>query len=161
MNLIERFSRVRERVVSTTEKMRWLAPLLLRITVGITFVLTGWGKVQNIGKVIAFFQELGIPAAEIQAPFVAYTELVCGVLILVGLATRLAAVPLAGTMIVALITAKRADIHGIGDLVGQTEFVYLVVFVVIAVLGPGAVSIDKLLSGKLERAPRLAPAATQ
>lgn len=52
------------------------------------------------------FAKIGIPAPEFLGPFVGFFELTCGLLLLVGLATRIAAVPLIITMLVALVTVK-------------------------------------------------------
>jgi uncharacterized membrane protein YphA (DoxX/SURF4 family) len=52
------------------------------------------------------FARIGIPAPELLGPFVGVVELVCGALILVGLATRAAAVPLIVTMVVAIVATK-------------------------------------------------------
>jgi putative oxidoreductase len=68
----------------------------------------------------------------------------------VGLLSRLATVPLIVSMTVALLTAKRGDIHGIFDLVGQDEFTYLIVLVMIAVLGPGRLALDRFVAAKLD-----------
>ncbi|PIS11081.1 MAG: DoxX family protein [Bdellovibrio sp. CG10_big_fil_rev_8_21_14_0_10_47_8] len=124
-------------------KIEWLAPLLARFTIGVVFIESGWGKLHNLEKVIDFFQSLGIPAAQYQAPFVAGVELVAGTLILVGLATRLASIPLIGTMIVAIITAKKDDISGWTDLFGISEFLYVVLLIWILLAGPGKASIDE------------------
>jgi uncharacterized membrane protein YphA (DoxX/SURF4 family) len=48
-------------------------------------------------------------------------------------------------MIVAILTAKLPDLHNLFDLVGFDEFTYLVVLVMIAILGPGSVSLDAIL----------------
>jgi uncharacterized membrane protein YphA (DoxX/SURF4 family) len=52
------------------------------------------------------FAKIGMPWPEFSGPFVGIVEIVCGALLLVGLATRLAAVPLAINMTVAIITTK-------------------------------------------------------
>src|SRR5579859_1158014 len=93
---------IRAIVLSITSKLQWLPPLLARIAVGSVFAHTGWGKLHNLEKVTAFFRELGIPHPELQAPFVATNELVCGTLIIFGLFTRVAAIPVSITMLVAL-----------------------------------------------------------
>jgi uncharacterized membrane protein YphA (DoxX/SURF4 family) len=46
------------------------------------------------------------------------------------------------TMVVALVTAKRDEIHGLSDLFFQVEFTYVCMLLVIVVLGPGAASVD-------------------
>jgi len=137
-----RIETLRERALETSKKVRWLAPLLGRLAVGLLFVSTGWGKVHSIEKVTGFFTSLGIPAPHFHAVLVGYSELLCGAALVVGLLSRLATVPLVVSMIVAILTAKRPDMHGIFDLVGFDEFTYLVVLVMIAIIGPGAVSLD-------------------
>lgn len=124
------------------EKVAWLPPLVARLTVGWIFVESGWGKLHNLPKVVEFFQSLGIPAASLQAPFVATVELVGGALVLVGLFTRLASPLLMATMVVALITAKREDIHSLSDLFAMSEYLYLVLLLWLTVQGPGKASID-------------------
>lgn len=62
------------------------------------------------------FAKIGIPYPEMMGPFVGMVELVCGALIILGLFTRLAAIPLIVTMIVALIATKLPILleHGFG-----------------------------------------------
>ena len=134
-----------------TRRLTWLPPALARLALGVVFVQTGWGKLHSLDQVTAFFQSLGIPAASVQAPFVAGAEFVGGLLLLAGLATRLAAVPLAGTMVVAILTAQLKNVHGVGDLFGLLEFVYLIVFVWLAIAGPGPISIDRLIARATKR----------
>jgi len=93
--------------------------------------------VHSIPKVTAFFQSLGIPAPGLNAVVVGYTELIGGALLVVGLGTRLATLPLIVSMIVAILTAKLGDLHNVFDLVGFDEFTYLVVLVMILIIGPG------------------------
>jgi putative oxidoreductase len=52
------------------------------------------------------FAKIGIPSPEIMGPFVGAVEIICGSLIIIGLLTRLAAVPLVIIMIVAIISTK-------------------------------------------------------
>ena len=129
-------------------KLTWLPPLLARITLGYVFIESGWGKLHHLDKVVAFFTELGIPAANIQAPFVAGVEFVCGTAVLLGILTRLASIPLIGTMVVAIITAKRAELAGLSDLFGFIEYLYIVLLAWLVVDGPGAISIDRIWCGK-------------
>ena len=141
------------------ERAAFLGPLLARLTLGVAFVSSGWGKIHNLDKVTEYFTELGIPAPHIQAVFVSWVELVCGALVLVGLATRLASIPLICTMIVALITAKAEDIAGVSDLVGTIEFTYIALAAWLTVSGAGAVSLDRVLARRLasSSAPRGVP----
>ncbi len=123
-------------------RVAWLGPLIVRLAVGWTFMMTGWGKLHNLDNVTQFFTSLHIPAPGFHAHLVSTIELVGGILILIGAFTRWAALPLIGVMLVALYTAIWPDIHGPSDLFGTVEFTYLATFVWLAVAGGGAVSID-------------------
>ena len=144
-----RVEAARNQALAALERMRWLAPLLGRLAVGLLFVSTGWGKVHDIAKVTQFFVTLHIPMPGLNAVVVSYTELIGGSLLVVGLFTRLAALPLLVSMVVAILTAKIGDLHGIFDLVGFDEFTYLIVLAMIAIVGPGAVSLDRVLCRQL------------
>ena len=132
-------------------RLDWLAPLLARITVGWVFVLTGWGKLHGIQKVIDYFTELGIPYPQIQAPFAAANEFVCGLLVLLGLATRIASIPLIVVMLVAIRSAQWENVDSAAALFGLVEWLYIAIFAWLAIAGPGAVSLDALISRALKR----------
>ena len=117
--------------------------------IGSVFVQAGWGKLHNLDQVINFFTSLGIPAPQIQAPFVASVEFGCGALVLVGLFTRLAALPLTGVMVVAILTAKLKTFTGPLDLFGSQEFDYIVLLMFLFVSGAGPVSFDRLINKSL------------
>jgi putative oxidoreductase len=125
--------------------LSWLSPTLARLAVGLVFLQSGWGKLHDLGKVTDFFSQLGLPAPGFQAVLVSSTELVCGSLLLIGLATRLAAAPLIVTMAVAIRTAQWSQVDSLGSLFGLTEFLYIVVLVWIGTNGPGPISADRLL----------------
>ena len=72
------------------------------------FLWTGWSKLNNLDRITEAFVSWGIPAPHILTPFVSGVEFVGGVLLLLGLCTRIAAVPLVIVMIVAVISAKWA-----------------------------------------------------
>src|SRR5438477_5040204 len=83
------------------------AVIPIRLMVGGVFLSEGIQKflfpdALGVGR----FSKIGIPAPEVMAPFVGGCEVVCGVLLLVGLLTRLAAVPLIIDMVVAISTTK-------------------------------------------------------
>ena len=138
------------------ELLASIALLLIRLSVGIVFLQTGWGKLHHLDDIVVFFRELGIPAPELQAPFVSGLEFVGGTLLLVGLLSRLMAAPLIGTMVVAIITAKKEEIEAITDVLSFIEWHYLVFFAVIVLCGPGKLSLDHLLGKKLFK-PSAAP----
>ena len=120
----------------------WLAPLAVRITVGVVFMGTGWTKLHNLPIITKNFTALGIPAPEILTPFVSGVEFFGGILLLVGLLTRFAAVPLMVVMVVAIVSAKLGDIDSLETLLGFEEVSYFVMFAWLAIAGPGPVSVD-------------------
>ena len=134
--------KIRDLILSVTSKLEWLPGLLARISIGVIFVQSGWGKLHHLDKVVQFFTSLGIPAPQLQAPFVAGVELVGGALVLVGLFTRVASVPLIGTMAVAILTAKRGELHAAWDLLFMPEFLFIVLLIWLMVAGAGALSAD-------------------
>jgi putative oxidoreductase len=138
-----------DRLRHTADRLSFIGPTLARLTVGLVFIGTGWGKLHNLGDVTDFFASLHIPAPGFNARLAAATELFGGIAVLVGLGTRLAALPLAFTMLVAIVTAKRGDITGLTSLVGLEEWSYLVFFVWLAVAGAGRLSLDALLRRRI------------
>lgn len=135
----------RDRSLSLLGKLDWLGPLSVRFTVGLVFLMTGWGKLHNLDGVTQFFESLHIPAAHANAAFVSTVELVGGALLILGLGTRVASLFLVGVMAVAIATAKLPELHGVVDLVNTMEAVYLVVFVWLLVTGAGKASLDHVL----------------
>jgi putative oxidoreductase len=132
----------------------WAAPLAVRITVGVVFMGTGWTKLHNLPAITKNFTALGIPAPEILTPFVSGVEFFGGLLLLVGLLTRFAAVPLMIVMVVAIVSAKAGDIDSLETFLGFEEVSYFVMFAWLAVAGPGPVSIDHVILQASGRKPR-------
>jgi putative oxidoreductase len=156
------FSRARSRFLSLADRLSFLGPTLARLTLGVVFMGTGWGKLHNLEKVTGFFTELGIPAPGFSAVLASSAELICGALLLCGLLSRLAAIPLIVVMTVAILTAKIDNLHGISDLLGFEEWTYIVLALWIAVAGPGPLSLDRWLAhAKLSRADNLADFVSQ
>ena len=135
-------------------KLQAVPPTLARLTLGYEFLTTGWGKLHNLEKVTEFFTSLSIPAPAFHATFVSSIEFGCGALLLLGLLTRVAAVPLIGTMTVALLTALWPDIEGFSGLVGTLEFTYIGLCVWLVVRGGGPLSVDHLILRAPSRAQR-------
>ncbi len=122
-----------------------LGPLAARLVVGWVFLWSGWTKLHNLPKMIENFREWGIPNPEILTPFVSGVEFVGGLLLLLGLFTRIAAVPLVIVMLVAIASAKWAQVDSLETLLGFEETAYMAIFGWLAIAGPGAISLDHLL----------------
>ena len=151
MTLSTLFSAMHARVLDLATRLDWAAPWLARITLGVLFASTGWGKVHDLDKVARFFAELGIPLPHLNAVMVSFVELVGGGLLLIGLATRLAALPLMASMGVALLTAQRENVHALPDLFGLVEWTYLALLLWLTLAGPGKASLDHVLSSRKRR----------
>jgi putative oxidoreductase len=136
-------------LVAVGENLQSLFLLAIRLFWGYQFMLAGWGKVQDINKVAGFFAELGIPLVTVSTYAASYTEFIGGILLIIGFASRLAAIPLMFTMIVAHITAhwNTAAVLFSDPLkfVGESPFTFLFASLIIFIFGPGKFSIDYLL----------------
>ena len=133
----------------------WLPPLAIRIVVGWVFLWSGWEKLHALPRMIENFRSWGIPAPEVLTPLASGIEFVGGVLLLVGLFTRLASIPMMIVMVVAIASAKWGDVDSLETLLGFEEISYFVMFGYLAVAGPGPVSLDHLVL----KATRQRPAA--
>jgi len=131
--------------------LTWLAPLFARITVGWVFLWSGWGKLNDLPQVIDNFIGWGIPNAQVLAPFVSGVEFFGGLFLLLGLLTRISAGALGVTMIVAIRSAKWADVDSLETLLGFDEFEYLALFLWLAIAGAGVVSVDHWLERRSGR----------
>lgn len=140
------------------------AALLIRVVVGLVFASEGiqkflFAEAQGAGR----FAKIGIPAPELMGPFVGVVEIVCGVLLLAGLLTRLAAVPLIVDMLVALASTKVPILLGRGYWLfahtfapkeglwaflheSRTDLSMLFCSAFLAMIGAGAWSLDARLS---------------
>lgn len=143
---------------SLTHKLGRLAPqttdawlLLIRLGVGYIFMTSGYGKITHLSSITQYFESLGIPFAQIQAPFVSGLELIGGALLMLGLFSRPIAALLIAVMVVALATAKLGDINSIRQLIQQTEFLYILLLGLIFAQGPGRASVSAALNTKTLR----------
>mgnify|MGYP001427463731 CR=1 FL=1 len=127
------------------EKFKKIPELISRITIGYVFIESGIGKFQDLPKVVAYFESLKIPMASIQAPMVSGFELIFGFFILIGLWTRLSALPLIGIMVVAILTAKLEELTSFSDLLGTIEFLYIVILAWLATHGSQFCAVDQKL----------------
>ncbi len=118
--------------------------LILRVVVGIVFVVHGAQKVfeQTVPGVAQFFSQIGAPLPQITAPFIAYLEFGGGILLILGLLTPLVAGLLAGNMLGAIVLVHFPN--GFYASNGGYEFVLTLLGASLALLltGPGALALD-------------------
>ena len=127
--------------------------LAVRLYWGWQFMQTGWGKLTDIGKVVQFFTDLGIPAPALNAYFVSALEFGGGMLLILGIGSRLIALPLAVDMIVAYITADREALLSIfsnpDKFTAAAPYTFLVASLIVLIFGPGKFSLDALLAARI------------
>jgi len=132
-----------------------LAPLLTRLVIGVGFVLTGRGKLEHFDRTVSFFTDLQIPFPAANAAFVSRLEFYGGMFLVAGLLTRLIALGLASSMVVALLTADRAEfvkallLRGDAGLTDVASFVFLLFLLWLVLFGPGPLSLDRWLFSRL------------
>ncbi|MFG0289028.1 MAG: DoxX family protein [Rhodopirellula sp. JB044] len=123
--------------------------LLIRLMVGLVFLSEGIQKflypdVRGVGR----FLKIGIPAPEFTANFVGCCEIVCGLLIVIGLLTRFAVVPTITIMLVAIATTKLPMLgeEGFWEMAhaARTDFSMLLGSLYLLIHGAGPISIDAL-----------------
>jgi len=129
------------------------ATVLVRVLVGGVFLSEGIQKFLYPAALGAGrFAKIGIPAPEVMGPFVGVVEIVCGLLLLVGLITRLAAVPLIIDMIVAIATTKVPMLLEKGFWAmaheARTDWCMLLGCVFLFIVGSGPLSLDGRIGGR-------------
>jgi len=136
------------KLVANVKDKSGYALSLLRIFLGIVFILHGWGKVTAIDGVIGMVTSFGFPAPVLFAWLAALAEFAGGILLVLGLFTRYAAFAIAVNMIVAIIKVHLSKGFFLAN--GGYEFVLtlLVIAVALIINGAGMWSLEKKLLGK-------------
>ena len=125
------------------------AVILIRILVGWVFISEGIQKflfpnALGVGR----FEAIGIPLARFSAPFVGFVEIFCGALLIVGLFTRLAALPLLAVILIAIGTTKVPELWHVNQGAwfmlhdARTDFSMLLGLLFLLIVGPGPLSIE-------------------
>jgi len=128
------------------------APLLLLIRLywGWQFAQAGWGKLHNLDRVTEFFATLNIPAPHLNAVVVALVEFVGGILLALGLGSRLVALVLFFNMSIAFVTADREALGQVlsdpGKFYSADPYTFWFASLLIFFFGPGWIAVDALLA---------------
>jgi len=124
------------------------SPLLLAVRLywGWQFFQTGLGKLMHMSKVVGLFTSLGIPLPTFNAYFVSSLEFVGGALLILGLGSRIIALPLTIDMLVAYITADREALFSFfsdpGKFYAADPYTFFFAALLILIFGPGTISLD-------------------
>lgn len=141
--------RLYERFVAGATGLQSPFLLIVRLYWGWQLAESGWGKLHHLDKVTEFFTSLGLPSPALMAPLIASLELAGGILLFLGLAARLIAVPLTINMIMAYITADREALFSVfsdpDKFFAATPYTFLFASLLVLIFGPGKLSLDGLL----------------
>src|SRR5690349_5358637 len=127
------------------------SPLLLAVRLywGWQFAQTGWGKLHHLDRITDFFAGLGIPWPAFNAHFVSGLEFVGGVLLIIGLGSRIIGFLLAANMLVAYWTADHEALVSAfsdpGKFYAADPYTFLFASVLVLIFGAGFFSLDALL----------------
>jgi len=126
-----------------------LVLLLVRLDWGYQFAESGWAHFNNMPDFIKMFEGLNIPAPSLNAHFIAGLEFVGGILLALGLGSRVISLLLAGDMFVAFITAERENLKSIfsdpDKFFNASPHTFLFIALIILAFGPGKISLDHLI----------------
>ncbi|HTM18642.1 MAG TPA: DoxX family protein [Terracidiphilus sp.] len=152
---------------------RMQSPFLLAIRLywGWQFAQSGWGKLHRLDQVTEFFASLNIPMPHANAVMVSNLEFFGGVLLILGLASRLTGLVLTGNMLVAYVTADREALTSVftdpGKFYAADPYTFLFASLMVLIFGAGFFSLDALFGSrastvrKRERAPWPTATGTQ
>ena len=132
---------------SATQRQIDTALTVLRVILGVTFIMHGGQKlfVYGFDGVAGAFGQMGIPAPGLLGPFVALVEFFGGIAIVLGLLTRLAALGVGATMVVAILTVHlKAGFFNPGGV--EFPLSLLGTAIALAITGAGSFSLDALLA---------------
>jgi putative oxidoreductase len=121
---------------------------VVRIMTGLLFAIHGYQKFSGgMGAAAAMFAKMGIPFPGLMAPFIAILELGGGILLLLGVATRVVACLFAVEMLVTTLWVK---LPSAGWNASDLDRMLLVACVLFVLAGPGAAALDRLWWGREE-----------
>jgi len=129
--------------------------LLLRLYIGYQAAVAGWAHLTHVDKTAEFFASLHIPAPRLNVYIAGSTELFGGILLALGVASRLIAIPFSFNFLIAILSVDLADpkyrqllenVFSNQDIILKDDaFPFLFVGILILIFGPGKLSVDHLL----------------
>jgi len=131
---------------------------VVRLYWGWQFAQTGWGKLHNLAKITDYFTSLNIPFPAANAHFIAGLEFFGGLLLILGLGTRLVVLLLAANMMVAYWTADHDALVSIisdpGKFYVADPYTFLFASLLVLIFGAGWLSLDALILKRLKEQAR-------
>jgi putative oxidoreductase len=147
--MIDTVRRLYLRFADTVSYLQSPFLLFVRMYWGWQFLQAGWGKFHDIQKVVSFFTDLGIPMPGVNAWVVATVECVGGILLFLGVGSRLISLVLTFNMLVAFVTADREAFKSFfsdpDKFTAAAPYTFLFAVLLILIFGPGKFAVDELL----------------
>lgn len=148
--IVEAYSRFR----TLLNSLQNLLLLAIRLYWGWQFAQDGWGKLTHLDRVTQFFTTLGLPAPGMTATMVALVEFGGGILLALGIASRIVSLILFVNMTMAFLSVPddRTNFTHIlskpDDFYGASPYTYWFAALLIVILGPGRFALDSLFVGR-------------
>ena len=147
--LYNRIRHLHDRFVSLVNYLQSPFLLFVRVYWGWQLAQSGWGKLHNLSNVADFFMSLNLPYPSQTALFVSCVEFFGGMLLALGLLSRMTALVLAINMVVAYVSADREALLAVfsdpDKFYAAAPYTFLVASVVILLMGPGKFALDSAL----------------
>ncbi len=131
---------------SAVEKLKDLSPLIFRLILAYGFLEPAWNKLQDVHAIGDWFASMDLPAPYAQAWMATITECLGIILLTLGLGTRIIAVPLIVTMLVAIKTVHWDNGFAAGNNGFEIPFYYALMLLSLIFTGSGKISLDYVLS---------------
>jgi len=145
-----------ERLIWLGGNLQSLFLLYFRCAWGYQFFLSGMHHLTTVQPAIDLFTRIGLPYAETYAPFISRLEMGCGILLILGLGSRLAAIPLILVMIVSIQAISNPSAPH-SQLLFEPNFLtslspspFLFTALLVFIFGPGRLSLDAIIKRRIE-----------
>jgi len=136
---------------SKVEMLKDLSPLLFRLVLAYGFFEPAMNKVADIHAIGEWFEGMGLPAPYFQAYLATITECLGIILLTLGLGTRIIAIPLIITMLVAIKTVHWENGFAAGNNGFEIPFYYIIMLLSLIFTGSGKISVDYLMNKRSEK----------
>lgn len=146
MKILKMYRNITEKI----DQLQDIPLLLLRIILAYGFYMPAMMKWGNIQGIIEWFDGMGIPMPALNAYLAASTEMAGVILLPLGLATRIISIPLMFTMVVAIVTVHWGNGFSAGDNGFEIPLYYMLMLLVLMINGAGKISLDQLISKRLQ-----------
>lgn len=137
-----------QKTIDTLSSMKSLPLLLMRLVLVVGFFGPAKMKLNNFENIVSWFDSMNIPLPTLNAYLATTTETLGVILLFLGLGTRIIAIPLIITMIVAIVTVHLGHGFEAGENGFEIPLYYIIMLITLLVYGSGKWSIDALINKK-------------